>query len=253
MIKFVSFNIRCDFNQDEENCFCFRKDLIVKKIRKEKPDIICFQEVLPHVALWLKETFEEYYIVGCARSEVFDDEQEAIAYRKDRFNLVTMDTFWLSLTPHVPGSRYAEQSICPRVTAEVVLHDLQDNTMLRVVNTHLDHEGSLARELGLKQIMNKITNAVSFPDAKIILAGDFNAEPNMPEMQIMEQYKDFTDATGSALGTFHDYGKLKTPEKIDYIFVQSPLRGEAVEKWTECEDGVFLSDHYPISVEIYSE
>ena len=29
--------------------------LILEKIRQEKPDIIGFQEVLPHVAAWLKE------------------------------------------------------------------------------------------------------------------------------------------------------------------------------------------------------
>ena len=34
--------------------------LILEKIRQEKPDIIGFQEVLPHVAAWLKENLTEY-------------------------------------------------------------------------------------------------------------------------------------------------------------------------------------------------
>ena len=50
-MKLVTFNIRCDFGQDGENNFEYRKDLILKKIAQEKPDMICFQEVLPHIAL----------------------------------------------------------------------------------------------------------------------------------------------------------------------------------------------------------
>lgn len=56
MLKLVTFNIRCDYDQDGANSFRFRKPVILKKLAEEKPDVICFQEVLPHVAAWLKET-----------------------------------------------------------------------------------------------------------------------------------------------------------------------------------------------------
>ena len=69
-MKFVTFNIRCDYGQDGENCFSNRKPLILKKLRQEQPDIICFQEVLPHVAAWLKENLAEYWVLRCGRSEV---------------------------------------------------------------------------------------------------------------------------------------------------------------------------------------
>ena len=38
-LKIVTFNIRCDYGQDGENQFCYRKDLIKNKIEKEHPDI----------------------------------------------------------------------------------------------------------------------------------------------------------------------------------------------------------------------
>lgn len=63
-MRVVTFNIRCDYNQDEENSFQFRKPLILKKLKQEKPDIIGFQEVLPHVAEWLRDNLNEYYILG---------------------------------------------------------------------------------------------------------------------------------------------------------------------------------------------
>ena len=114
MIKLVTFNIRCDYDQDGANSFRFRKPVILKKLAEEKPDVICFQEVLPHVAAWLKENLTEYTVVGCGRSETLEDEQMTVAFRTDRLNLINMETFWLSPTPYVPASRYEEQSICPR-------------------------------------------------------------------------------------------------------------------------------------------
>ena len=100
-MKLVTFNIRCDFGQDGENNFEYRKDLILKKIAQEKPDMICFQEVLPHIAKWLKENLTEYYVIGCGRSPELRDEQVSIAYRKDRLNLMEMQSYWLSETPYV--------------------------------------------------------------------------------------------------------------------------------------------------------
>lgn len=97
-MKFVTFNIRCDYSQDGDNNFCFRKALILEKIGRERPDIICFQEVLPHVAVWLKEELKEYYVIGCGRSETLENEQVTIAYRKDSINLIQMETYWLSET-----------------------------------------------------------------------------------------------------------------------------------------------------------
>ena len=55
---------------------------------REQPDVICFQEVLPHVAVWLKESLWDYYVIGCGRSAALEDEQMAVAYRKDRLNLI---------------------------------------------------------------------------------------------------------------------------------------------------------------------
>ena len=119
MLKLVTFNIRCDYDQDGANSFRFRKPVILKKLAEEKPDVICFQEVLPHVAAWLKENLTEYTVIGCGRSETLEDEQMTVAFRTKRLNLINMETFWLSPTPYVPASRYEEQSICPRVCTEV--------------------------------------------------------------------------------------------------------------------------------------
>ncbi len=247
-MKIVTFNIRCDYKQDGANYFEFRKSLILKKIMIEQPDILGFQEVLPHVVDWLKENLTNYYVIGCGRESDLTGEQACIAYRKESFNLIKMETFWLSETPGIPGSRYENQSECPRTCTVAYLHDLQTSKVVRIYNTHLDHIGSGARKLGLSQIMKKIYQDDFLGKLPFVFMGDFNAFPDSEEMRVLKDYKDIVDCTKNITGTFHDYGRLALEEKIDYIIADKTLSCREAVKWTDCEDGVYLSDHYPVSV-----
>lgn len=246
-MKLTTFNIRYDCGTDGINNFSCRKPFILETIAREQPDVIGFQEVLPHVAVWLKENLKEYYVVGCPRCEDLSGEQVCIAFRPDKFNLMKMDTFWLSPTPYVPGSRYPEQSICPRTCTEVVLQELSSGKVLRMLNTHLDHEGSLARLLGVRQILSYLETTAFFPDAPVVLVGDMNAYPDSPEMELLRSsFRDLTDGVGI---TFHNFGRGDGCT-IDYIYLQGSIAGTAPRKWAECRNGVYLSDHYPISSEL---
>lgn len=246
-MKLATFNIRYDCGQDGINNFSCRKPFILETIRREAPDVIGFQEVLPHVALWLKQELTEYYVVGCPRCEDLTGEQVCIAFRPDKFNLMKMDTFWLSPTPCVPGSRYPEQSICPRTCTEVVLQELSSGKVLRMLNTHLDHEGSLARVLAARQILNRLETEEFFAEVPTVLVGDMNAEPGSPEMQLLSShFRNLTEGIGI---TFHGFGKC-APSTIDYIFLRGPIEGASPVKWDECRGGVWLSDHFPVCSEL---
>ena len=249
-MKFVTFNIRCDYNQDGNNSFCYRKPYILEKLNEEKPNIICFQEVLPHVATWLKENLADYYVLGCGRDEHLEDEQTAIAFNKLQYQLISMNTFWLSKTPLVPGSRYEKQSICPRTCTEVVVQDIKTKEIIRILNTHLDHEGSEARVLGMEQILDYLKQVTLFKDATVILTGDFNAYPHDPEITMISTVGHLVDLTADLEGTYHEFGTLSKHEKIDYIFASQDVVCNKKELWKEEVEGVFLSDHYPVCVEI---
>ena len=243
----ATFNIRCDCGKDGINNFSCRKSFILETIRRKAPDIIGFQEVLPHVAVWLKENLKEFYFVGCPRGEDLTGEQVCIAFRSDKFNLMKMDTFWLSPTPYVPGSRYPEQSIYPRTCTEVVLQELSSGKVLRMLNTHLDHEGSLARVLAARQILNRLETEEFFPGVPTVLVGDMNAEPGSEDMQMLSSH--FWNLTEGIGITFHGFGNCD-PCTIDYIFMQGNIDGTESIKWDECRDGVWLSDHFPVCSEL---
>ena len=243
-MKLATFNIRCDYGEDGENNFCFRKPLILEKLRRERPDAVCFQEVRPHVAVWLKEALEGYYVIGCGRSETLEDEQMTIAYRKDRLNLIAMETFWLSETPWVPGSRFPKQSVCPRTGTEVLLEDLDGKYVFWLTNVHLDHEFPEARERGLAQLLRRAEERRLFPHAPQIIAGDMNAEPDSLELAALREspYRNVTEGIGV---TYHGFGRADQSCSIDYILTRG-FACQRVEKWTEERNGVYLSDHYPV-------
>lgn len=252
-VKAVTFNIRGDFGVDGRNNFFRRQPLILKKVAQEQPDVIGFQEVHPRTAIWLRENLKGYYVVGCGREKKLDGEQMTVAFRADRFNLIEMRTFWLSETPFAPGSRYAEQSDCPRSSTELVLMEYATGKVLRVLNTHLDHVGAGARKLGLRQILRYLDDVELFPGAPVILMGDFNAWPDGEELTVFDEFPGYTNATEGIGVTFHGFMKAKHPECIDYIWLRGPVKCAKVEKWTDEEDGVFLSDHYPVCAELELE
>ena len=67
-----------------------------------------------------------------------------------------MQSYWLSETPYVPASRYAEQSICPRICNEALFEDLETGKVFRIVNTHLDHNRRTGeKSWGLRQDSGK--------------------------------------------------------------------------------------------------
>ena len=91
----------------------------------------------------------------------------------------------------MPASRYAEQSICPRICNEALFEDLETGKVFRIVNTHLDHIGAQARILGLRQILEKLKTEKLYPGAATMITGDFNAEPQDPEFEILKEYPEY--------------------------------------------------------------
>jgi endonuclease/exonuclease/phosphatase family metal-dependent hydrolase len=247
-LKVFSFNLRVVVPKDGINCFWSRTERIKKVIADHAPDIIGFQEVNDDMRLWLRDTLSDYFLVGCGRNSSYKGEAMVVAYKKDSFELITLDTFWLSATPRVAGSRYGEdQSLCPRSTTVALLKHNEADKPFAFINTHLDHKGSTARLLGSVQLLQYISEL----NVPCILTGDFNATPDTREIQVITEndicgLKDLTAGLG---GTFHGFGK-NDPEnmpKIDYIFTNmkaDPNEAFAIED--KGIDGVYISDHYPV-------
>ncbi|MGL6173963.1 MAG: endonuclease/exonuclease/phosphatase family protein [Cellulosilyticaceae bacterium] len=246
-IKLVTYNIRCDVKEDGINQFPFRKPLILKKLQQESPDVIGFQEIQAHMIEWLREVLPQYTIVGCGREEGYEGEHNAIAYKKEVFELLALDTFWLSDTPRVVASRFEEQSICPRICTTVTLKHKDMIKPFRYYNTHLDHGPDAARINGIKVIMKHIEENQKTFAVPIVLTGDLNAIPDSETIKAIEETQQLNDCTIDCEYTYHGYGNPNEHEKIDYIYVTEDIDYEEVKVWDDVEEGRYLSDHYPIT------
>lgn len=246
-IKVMAFNLRFDGEGDGINSFTNRFDRVLEVINKELPDVIGFQEVTDSMRDRLRKALRNYSMVGCGRDKNYHGEAMMIGYLTDKIELLSCDNVWLSLTPGIPGTRYGgDQSGCPRMYTTTLLKHNDIKEPFRFINTHLDHHGQNARYLGSIQLVQ----AISQYKEKFVLTGDFNAEPDTAEIQLITSalsYREAIDCTEGFEPTFHEFGKLKKEDrvKIDYIFTDGKC-----EKAYIVEDipvnGQYYSDHFAI-------
>lgn len=245
ILKIFTFNIRVAVDKGA-NDFSLRKQRIAEIINNEKPDIVGFQEATGSMRSELAPLINDYCIVGCGRENNYRGEAAAVAFRKDKFELIKLDNFWLSATPQIAGSRYGEdQSSCPRITTALFLIEKNDGKPFWFINTHLDHVGSTARLLGAVQLMQYISEK----NEPCILTGDFNAGPASKEIRYITDNEKLglIDCTANIKGTFHDYGKMEKYAKIDYIFTNLPCDINSSFAYSdEAPNGTYYSDHLPV-------
>ena len=247
-IKVMTFNLRIMTDADGINRFDKRFWRVVKTIRDELPDLVGFQEATTEMKRMLeKEISDIYMVVGCGRKCNYRGESVCIGYRKDIFELVNLETYWLSDTPNVAGSRYenSDQSQCARLAVCAQLSPEGSNECIFFHNTHLDHKGEQARVLEIQQVIEKIKSY----GGKFILTGDMNDFPDSECMGLVKSVEGVTDATAELKHTFHNYGRNDKDCKIDYIYTNATaLKAYTVEDIPV--EGVYISDHYPVCAEI---
>ena len=255
MLNIVTYNLRCVWVGDGVNSFLNRAGLILHKIDNEQPDIICFQEGVKESIAFMKKNLRDYYVAFNQRGENFDGEGLAVAFRRDKFDLLGLDCFWLSPTPYIPGSRFEIQSEYPRICQDVLLKRVEDGKLFRVYNIHLDHVSDEARVLGIEAVLNRVKEDKKRFDLPFFIFGDFNAEPDSKVIQFCNNYEavPMKELTETVERTFHGYERENLTDcKIDYIFTDTKTAQltHSAEIWKEKLSGVFLSDHYPVSVKI---
>ena len=110
-------------------------------------------------------------MIGEGRDNDGKGEASCIFYRKDRFECLATDTFWLSETPRVPASK-SWNTACTRVCTWGLFKDRFTGKTFRYFNTHLDHISSQARVEGMKMILHEMGQIAQ--GETVFLTGDLN-------------------------------------------------------------------------------
>lgn len=210
-MQIVTFNLRCVWDEpDGINGFINRAGQIITKIKKEKPDVICFQEATPQTYRFLEEVLPDYVFLFNQRQSNFAGEGVMTAVNRKTVGVLGLEFFWLSDTPYVAGSRFAIQSEFPRICQSLILKNNRSGKLFRVYNTHLDHISDEARICGIKLIISKIKEDCEKFDMPYFLLGDFNALPNSETIKYCKEnsFLKMVDLTENSGGTFHNFGRL---------------------------------------------
>ena len=158
-ITIMSYNIRQDTFADNDNHdWSVRKPYMINHIKEQAPDIIWMQEVKSNQNTGLANGLEEYGFVWYSRSEDGKEEGLSIAYKKDKYELVSQDMFWLSDTPNKESKGFGAPFL--RICVHAVLKNIETQKELSVYSVHLEVAG---KEIRLKEI-NMILDIISKDD-----------------------------------------------------------------------------------------
>ena len=227
-----------------------RLSVILPELRRLRPDVLCLQEVLQHENLPNQaRTLADS--LGCHFEFASVDSVEST---KRYGNAV--------LTPHkvlASGSRNLE----PRDDYRVVAH-LRFEWRGRAVDaysTHLHHtrEGGAIRATQIRHLLAYVDSTRG--QGPLVLAGDFNAEPGTPEMDLV------TASYVSAFRAVHPRATREEsatynmrfgpdPGQIDHIFTESkgrnrlrPVASEVLFR-SPGPDSVWATDHFGLAAKL---
>jgi len=253
----MSFNMRREGLDRNDNEWTYRKDGVVEIIRRADPIIVGTQEANSAMLNYLARELPVYDWIGVNRSNAAGDEfSGAILYRTYILQVVAAGQFWLSETPNIPGSRFPG-TIHPRLANWARFRVRACNAEFVFCSTHLDHSSQAAREFGASMIREHIAEQRKCLGLSVILAGDMNAEPTNSAIRKLQFAEDGTEllhdaadwlrSRGEDMGTtFHGFKGGARGLPIDYIFYTEGLEVGSFSRITDQVNGRYPSDHYPI-------
>jgi len=250
IITIVTSNIRGITNNDaNQTAWYNRAPRYTKVIGSIKPDILCTQETTKWQINYVQHALKGYDHETKFSDSGYSSGSSTIFYNTNKFRKIDSFSFWVSETPKVESKGW--DAACYRVCLGLVLEQISNGKQFIVLDTHLDHIGSIARTEGMKLIQERIST-LSLP---CILCGDMNttkystmydtATLTMDDSRIVAVNSDEDNET------FHGYDPWDCGSAIDFIFCtknQFDVLDYKIIKDTV--NGFYISDHYPVRVEL---
>jgi endonuclease/exonuclease/phosphatase family metal-dependent hydrolase len=253
LMRVMSFNLRFENDRDGDNAWVYRRDLVVRVIRRHCPSILGTQEGTARQLEFLAGALPEYHMHAPDRYLDETCQYPTLFYRGDQFRVLRGGEFWLSETPSVHRSK-SWDSAFPRMISYGRFETVGTTRDLWVMVTHLDHVGVVAR----KEQALKIRRWMTTETGPFILMGDFNDAPGSEVHRVLTEGESGLRDTWQALNrpedawsmTHHGFSGVPCKSRIDWILVDRAFRVERVEVIRDHFDGRYPSDHFPYQVDV---
>lgn len=244
-ISILSQNLRAPKAEDgEANTLARRSTRLLNELTKHDTDIKCFQECTKD---W--KTRLDIQLNGLDYKVVYDYNNKGLCnpiYIKNvKFKLLDSGTMTLTVDS---SDTYNES----RVASWAKVMDRKTGKTLVVMNTHIATE-RMRQIDSCTKMMDKVE---ALGADGYIVCGDFNYDMNSNSYAygIMKRNngKDMAIAAGSegiqkfTGGTFHNYGKVESPKRIDFFFGSANLTSNLYSIVKDTYNGGYVSDHYGI-------
>lgn len=250
-LRIISSNIRFDNPKDGNHQWAHRRRLLAEVLLSHDPHIICTQEGRSTQLKDFASLLPNYQLIDGHR-DYLEERMYPCLFIKSELKVHLSGDIWLSKTPFVSGSKL-DESAFPRLCTFAHIEFGQCN--LFIVNTHLDHQDSSAREQQVNILIEEISKVLKGPktskDSLLMVAGDFNEGPKETVHQLLLQKLDLEDSWDSLQKkpgvTHHNFGRhIEYADRIDWVLSDKRMTPLEVYIDKTSKQGVFPSDHYPV-------
>lgn len=282
ILRVLTANIRLPSSDDSQNTWVERRELLLRTLLAQDPDIIGMQEVGPGQTAYLLNNLKDFELVnrnekpttsnattssdkagesggegnlfgmGLAPMDDLMGTLNQLYFRKDRFHLLEAQG-----GPLRPGVTQVSLSENTFYTLAVLEDTKKVFPTLLVVDTHLRH-GEANAVLCAKKIHEILTKMqVKYPGAQMVVMGDMNHDRTSLVYQALEGKKtaltlrdtfDYpTRPKTETWGTYHAFsGKPAGEWPIDLIWVSAGLANfpATIVRDKDEVTGRFPSDHF---------
>ena len=219
-----------------------------------------FDKMKPEYDYFGTPTYPEKYAkkIPCANN--------IIVYRTSRFELLQKGDFWLSETPNKVSNGFGADK--PRNCNWGKFKDKKTRKEFYFFNTHIHHIGDETKAKSAKLIIQKIKEIAG--NTPFFVVGDFNMAEDHYGMKAFWDCDFMVDArkvcktklygptftnnfgyTGLSTIYYPTTSKDSSPMRwIDWVFVSKSVDVYKYAVMSECIDGVWLSDHFPLLLKV---
>lgn len=257
-LRVASFNLLFERNPPEQTDrqWINRRNRVLRIFHSYRLDIIGTQEALSYQINDLLADGDFDRVGGdLPRGEKSTGraENEAIFYRKARFEVLEEGNFWFSETPDKPGS-HSWGTTYPRMCSYGKFRDKKSGCIFYVFNAHFHVDNETSRMEAAKILLSKIKSvSKTYP---VFCTGDLNGIDSTPPIQYLLNDGTMTDSRivspsiSGPTGTYHGFNIKESPKyRIDYILTNDKIN---VKSYRVADDDMkgngFASDHLPVII-----
>ncbi|MBI3722526.1 endonuclease/exonuclease/phosphatase family protein, partial [bacterium] len=259
VLKVMTFNVRFDFEEDGQNRWKNRVDLVAECVRESKVSVVCFQEDKPDQVSDLKQRLPGWKFAGRGRNANGSGEHCSVAFDVSQWQLVESGDYWLSDTPEKPGSITWGTKYPHKVTWARLESTKDARAQVVFSSTHYDElkENAQVRSKSSACIREWISQHV--PKDNLVHCGDHNSGADEEAHRILvadapaPQLTDAWDAIKPAEpfpGTDHDFTGKGKKKRIDWILTSGGVAGRSIKIDRYSKNGRWPSDHFPLVGEL---